>query len=150
MPNILRLIGTISRAEFIMPNLGSLILGLAWGATPTMSLATLAVLIILSFTIINGSSAIGAQINTLSDYDLDLETDEKEPDRCGRGLRQTSDTAHARCGVPHHPRAGHRLHLRYPQPLAAHDVDHRDLTQGGSTPHPRSGLKHAPGSRQPP
>lgn len=78
MPNILRLIGTISRAEFIMPNLGSLILGLAWGVTPTMSLTTLAVLIILSFTIINGSSAIGAQINTLSDYDLDLKDPRKK------------------------------------------------------------------------
>jgi len=78
MPNILRLIGTISRAEFIMPNLGSLILGLAWGITPTMSLTTLAVLIILSFTIINGSSAIGAQINTLSDYNLDLKDPRKK------------------------------------------------------------------------
>ena len=78
MPNILRLIGTISRAEFIMPNLGSLILGLAWGVTQTMSLTTLVVLIILSFTIINGSSAIGAQINTLSDYDLDLKDPRKK------------------------------------------------------------------------
>ena len=64
MPNILRLLGTISRAEFLMPNLGSLILGLAWGASPDMNLTTLAILIMLSFTIINGSSAIGAQINT--------------------------------------------------------------------------------------
>lgn len=78
MPNIIRLIGTISRAEFLMPNLGSLILGLAWGATPEMSLPTLGVLIVLSFTIINGSSAIGAQINTLSDYDLDLQDPRKK------------------------------------------------------------------------
>jgi chlorophyll synthase len=78
MPHILRVIGTISRAEFIMPNLGSLILGLAWGATSTMSLSTLAVLIVLSFTIINGSSAIGAQINTLSDYELDLKDPRKK------------------------------------------------------------------------
>jgi len=78
MPSVLRLIGTISRAEFIMPNLGSLILGLAWGATTTMDRTTLAVLIVLSFTIINGSSAIGAQINTLSDYDLDLKDPRKK------------------------------------------------------------------------
>jgi 4-hydroxybenzoate polyprenyltransferase len=78
MSNILKIIGTISRAEFIMPNLGSLILGLAWGATSSMDLATLAILIILSFTIINGSSAIGAQINTLSDYDLDLKDPRKK------------------------------------------------------------------------
>jgi 4-hydroxybenzoate polyprenyltransferase len=61
-----------------MPNLGSLILGLAWGATPRMSLATLVILIVLSFTIINGSSAIGAQINTLSDYELDLKDPRKK------------------------------------------------------------------------
>jgi 4-hydroxybenzoate polyprenyltransferase len=61
-----------------MPNLGSLILGLAWGATPDMNLTTLAILIVLSFTIINGSSAIGAQINTLSDYDLDLKDPRKK------------------------------------------------------------------------
>jgi 4-hydroxybenzoate polyprenyltransferase len=78
MPNILRIIGTISRVEFLMPNLGSLILGLAWGATPAMNLTSLAVLIILSFTIINGSSAIGAQINTLSDYELDLKDSRKK------------------------------------------------------------------------
>jgi 4-hydroxybenzoate polyprenyltransferase len=78
MPNILRLLGTISRAEFLMPNLGSLILGLAWGATPDMNLTTLAILIVLSFTIINGRSAIGAQINTLSDYDLDLKDPRKK------------------------------------------------------------------------
>jgi 4-hydroxybenzoate polyprenyltransferase len=78
MSHILRLIGTISRAEFIMPNLGSLILGLAWGADSTISLLTLVVLIVLSFTIINGSSAIGAQINTLSDYELDLKDPRKK------------------------------------------------------------------------
>jgi 4-hydroxybenzoate polyprenyltransferase len=78
MLKTLRLIGAISRAEFIMPNLGSLILGLAWGATSAMDVSTLAVLIVLSFTIINGSSAIGAQINTLSDYDLDLRDPRKK------------------------------------------------------------------------
>jgi len=78
MSNLLRIIGRISRAEFLMPNLGSLILGLAWGATPAISLTTLAILIVLSFTIINGSSAIGAQINTLSDYELDLKDSRKK------------------------------------------------------------------------
>ena len=78
MSNLLRIIGTISRAEFLMPNLGSLILGLAWGATPAIGLTTLAVLIVLSFTIVNGSSSIGAQINTLSDYELDLKDPRKK------------------------------------------------------------------------
>lgn len=62
---------TISRAEFLLPNLGSLILGLAWGAEPRLSLTELVVSIVLSFTIINISSAIGAQANTISDYELD-------------------------------------------------------------------------------
>lgn len=78
MPNLLKIIGTISRAEFLMPNLGSLIMGLAWGATPAMNLTTLVLLIVLSFTIINGSSAIGAQINTVSDYELDLKDERKK------------------------------------------------------------------------
>jgi 4-hydroxybenzoate polyprenyltransferase len=78
MLNTLRLLTTISRAEFVLPNLGSLIMGLAWGATPDISLTNLIILIILSFSIINLSSAIGAQINTLSDYELDLKDDRKK------------------------------------------------------------------------
>jgi 4-hydroxybenzoate polyprenyltransferase len=72
MFDTVRLIGSVSRAEFIMPNLGSLIMGLAWGATPDIGFGSLAILVALSFTIINLSSAIGAQINTYSDYELDL------------------------------------------------------------------------------
>jgi 4-hydroxybenzoate polyprenyltransferase len=67
----IRLFGIVSRAEFILPNLGSLIMGLAWGATPSMSLLSLATLLVLSFAIINLSSAIGAQVNTFSDRELD-------------------------------------------------------------------------------
>lgn len=59
----------ISRAEFLMPNLGSMIFGIAWGVTSPVNLA---VLLVLSFAIINLSSAIGAQANTLFDYSLDL------------------------------------------------------------------------------
>jgi 4-hydroxybenzoate polyprenyltransferase len=64
-------LATISRAEFLLPNLGSLIMGLAWGATPSTTIGDLAVTIVLSFTIINLSSAVGAQANTLSDRELD-------------------------------------------------------------------------------
>jgi 4-hydroxybenzoate polyprenyltransferase len=71
-------LGTISRAEFLLPNLGSLIMGLAWGATSSESLVDLAVLIVLSFTIINLSSAIGAQANTLSDRELDARDERKK------------------------------------------------------------------------
>jgi len=74
----IRSFGTISRAEFLLPNLGSLIMGLAWGATPFMSISDLVVFILLSFTIINLSSAIGAQTNTLSDLELDSRDERKK------------------------------------------------------------------------
>jgi 4-hydroxybenzoate polyprenyltransferase len=71
-------LSTISRAEFLLPNLGSLVMGLAWGATPSTSIADLLVLIVLSFVIINLSSAIGAQVNTLSDRELDSKDERKK------------------------------------------------------------------------
>lgn len=67
-----KLLATVSRAEFLLPNLGSLIMGLAWGANPPLGFINGTILVVLSFSIINLSSAIGAQINTLSDYALDL------------------------------------------------------------------------------
>lgn len=70
-------IGTVSRAEFLLPNLGSLIMGLAWGVTPSIRFTDLVVLVALSFTIINLSSAIGAQVNTVSDYELDKKDERK-------------------------------------------------------------------------
>ncbi len=78
MLETIRLIGIISRAEFLLPNLGSLIMGLAWGVTPALGFTSLVVLLALSFTIINLSSAIGAQINTLSDYELDSKDNRKK------------------------------------------------------------------------
>jgi 4-hydroxybenzoate polyprenyltransferase len=53
-------------------------MGLAWGATPSTSIADLVVLIVLSFAIINLSSAIGAQANTLSDRELDSRDERKK------------------------------------------------------------------------
>jgi 4-hydroxybenzoate polyprenyltransferase len=78
MLETIKLLGTVSRAEFLLPNLGSLIMGLAWGATPPASLLNLIVLVALSFTIINLSSAIGAQVNTYSDYELDSRDERKK------------------------------------------------------------------------
>jgi 4-hydroxybenzoate polyprenyltransferase len=72
-----KLLATVSRAEFLLPNLGSLIMGLAWGANPPLGFINGAVLVVLSFAIINLSSAIGAQANTLSDYELDLKDERK-------------------------------------------------------------------------
>jgi 4-hydroxybenzoate polyprenyltransferase len=68
----------VSRAEFVLPNLGSLIMGLAWGASRAIGALTIVVVLILSFVVINLSSAIGAQINTLSDHELDLKDERKK------------------------------------------------------------------------
>jgi 4-hydroxybenzoate polyprenyltransferase len=78
MFEIMKLLGTVSRAEFLLPNLGSLIMGLAWGATRFTGIVDLVVMIVLSFAIINLSSAIGAQANTLSDRELDLKDERKK------------------------------------------------------------------------
>lgn len=53
----IRLLAIVSRAEFLLPNLGSLIMGLAWGVTPPVDLINLAVLVASSFAVINLSSA---------------------------------------------------------------------------------------------
>ena len=78
MLKTIKLLGAISRAEFLLPNLGSLIMGLAWGAIPSTSIGDLVVMIILSFAVINVSSAIGAQANTLSDRELDSKDERKK------------------------------------------------------------------------
>jgi 4-hydroxybenzoate polyprenyltransferase len=78
MSTPIKLLAKISRSEFLLPNLGSLIMGLAWGASPPLGLIDGAILIALSFSIINISSAIGAQANTLSDYELDLKDERKK------------------------------------------------------------------------
>jgi 4-hydroxybenzoate polyprenyltransferase len=71
MQETIKQLTIVSRAEFLLPNLGSLIMGVSWGINPPFNLTELVILIVLSFTVINLSSAIGAQVNTLSDYDLD-------------------------------------------------------------------------------
>jgi 4-hydroxybenzoate polyprenyltransferase len=74
----IKLFGIVSRAEFLLPNLGSLIMGLAWGVTSPVSITDSVFLVALSFIIINLSSAIGAQANTISDYDLDKKDERKK------------------------------------------------------------------------
>jgi 4-hydroxybenzoate polyprenyltransferase len=53
-------------------------MGLAWGVSSRTDLVSLIILLILSFTVINLSSAIGAQVNTFSDYELDSRDERKE------------------------------------------------------------------------
>jgi len=78
MAKAIKLLASISRVEFLLPNLGSLIMGLAWGASPPFDLIDGLLLIVLSFSIINISSLIGAQANALYDYELDLKDDRKK------------------------------------------------------------------------
>jgi 4-hydroxybenzoate polyprenyltransferase len=78
MSETIKQLAVVSRAEFLLPNLGSLIMGLAWGANTSLSLLEMVILVALSFTVINLSSAIGAQANTISDYSLDLKDDRKK------------------------------------------------------------------------
>ncbi|HVP26436.1 MAG TPA: UbiA family prenyltransferase [Candidatus Bathyarchaeia archaeon] len=78
MSETIRQLEIISRAEFLLPNLGSLIMGLAWGASSSLTLTDIIISVVFSFTIINLSSAIGAQANTLSDHELDLKDDRKK------------------------------------------------------------------------
>lgn len=53
-------------------------MGLAWGANPPLDFIDGLILILLSFSIINISSLIGAQANAIYDYELDLKDDRKK------------------------------------------------------------------------
>jgi 4-hydroxybenzoate polyprenyltransferase len=76
----LKLLKTVSRPEFLPANGSSLVMGVAWSVEPgvggtiweTVLLAAL-VLAVLTFV-----SAIGAQLNTLSDHELDSKEPRKE------------------------------------------------------------------------
>ena len=76
----LKLLKTVSRPEFLPANLSSLVMGVAWSVDPgrngmlweTVLLAGL-VLAVLTFV-----SAIGAQLNALSDHDLDSKEPRKQ------------------------------------------------------------------------
>lgn len=75
----LRLLKVVSRPEFLPANCGSLMMGLAWSINPSSDLTPqLAILTALSFAIITVVSAIGAQLNTLSDHELDSNEPRKQ------------------------------------------------------------------------
>jgi len=72
----LKLLKTVSRPEFLPANLGSLVMGFAWGVDPYVNnIWDTALLAGLVFAVLTFVSAIGAQLNTLSDHELDS----KEP-----------------------------------------------------------------------
>ena len=81
---------TVSRPEFIPANLGSLFLGLSWAISSPISFSwRFGILAGLCFITITLVSAFGAQLNTLSDYELDRRDKRKKHltrsmDRVGR------------------------------------------------------------------
>ena len=69
----------VSRPEFLPANLASLITGLAWNVVPSSVLTSqFVLLLVLSFCTITVVSAFGAQLNSLSDYDLDTRDSTKK------------------------------------------------------------------------
>lgn len=75
----LKLLNVVSRPEFLPANSASLIIGLSWGLTlPADIVWGLAVPLVLAFVVLTLVAAFAAQINTLSDHELDLKDETKE------------------------------------------------------------------------
>jgi len=53
-------------------------MGLAWAASPSLNLVESIVPLVLTFIVVNLSSAIGAQVNTLADFALDSQDSRKK------------------------------------------------------------------------
>ncbi len=83
MPKTIKLLVTVSRPEFLPANSASLVIGISWGVNlPVDLILGLIVPATLVFGIITLVSAFAAQVNTISDYELDLK------DNCKRELVQ--------------------------------------------------------------
>jgi 4-hydroxybenzoate polyprenyltransferase len=75
----IKLLNVVSRPEFLPANSASLIIGLSWGLTlPVDVIWGLIVPLALAFAVITLVAAFAAQINTLSDYELDLKDESKK------------------------------------------------------------------------
>lgn len=75
----IKLLNTVSRPEFLPANSASLIIGLSWGLTlPVNFVWGLIIPLVLAFLVITFVAAFAAQINTLSDYNLDLKDESKK------------------------------------------------------------------------
>ncbi len=76
----LKLLKTVSRPEFLPANLSSLVMGLAWGIDPIQNWSMLATVLLagLVLAVLTFVSAIGAQLNTLSDRELDSKEPRKQ------------------------------------------------------------------------
>ena len=79
MSKTARLLATVSRPEFLPANSASLVLGIAWGINPPSDLIWgLLIPAILVFSVVTLVAAFGAQVNTISDYELDLRDSRKK------------------------------------------------------------------------
>jgi len=79
MLKTIRLLAIVSRPEFLPANLASLVIGFSWAFNPPLVFTwELVILVALSFATITAVSAFGAQINTMSDYELDSKDERKE------------------------------------------------------------------------
>ena len=79
MKGTARLLVTVSRPEFLHANSASLIIGLSWGIEfPVDLIWELLIPLVLVFATITFVSAIAAQVNTISDYELDLTDNRKK------------------------------------------------------------------------
>jgi 4-hydroxybenzoate polyprenyltransferase len=75
----IKLLHTVSRPEFLPANSASLIIGLSWGLTLPVDITWgLIIPLVLAFAVITLVAAFAAQINTLSDYELDLKDETKK------------------------------------------------------------------------
>ena len=86
----IRLLANVSRPEFLPANLASLVMAISWAINPAMFVAAdVLILAALSFVILTLVSLIGAQLNSIFDYELDLTDANKKGivqdiDRLGR------------------------------------------------------------------
>jgi 4-hydroxybenzoate polyprenyltransferase len=76
----LKLLKIISRPEFLPANCSSLVMGLAWSVEPDLGGTILETVILagLVLAVLTFVSAIGAQLNTLSDHELDSKEPRKQ------------------------------------------------------------------------
>jgi len=78
-PKTIKLLQTVSRPEFLPANSASLIIGLSWGLTfPVDIILGLVIPLALAFAVISLVAAFAAQINSLSDFELDLKDESKK------------------------------------------------------------------------
>ncbi len=79
MRKTLKLLTVVSRPEFLPANSASIVIGVSWGITlPVDMIWGFAVPISLLFAIITLVAAFAAQVNTVSDYEIDLKDNRKK------------------------------------------------------------------------